>query len=40
MFDPHAYGEEIAGILAMDGNGERLMPLAGGTCSSAVRTRS
>jgi hypothetical protein len=35
MFDAHAYGEEIAGILAMDGNGERLMPLAGGTCSSA-----
>ena len=34
MFDPHAYGEEIAGILALDGNGERLMPLAGGTCSS------
>ncbi len=35
MFDPHAYGDEIAGILALDGNGERLMPLAGGTCSSA-----
>ena len=34
MFDPHAYGEEIARILALDGNGERLMPLAGGTCSS------
>ena len=34
MFDPHAYGDEIAGILALDGNGERLMPLAGGTCSS------
>jgi hypothetical protein len=36
MFDPHAYGDEIAGILAMDGNGERLMPLADGTCSSAA----
>ena len=34
MFDPHAYGEEIAAILRLDGNGERLMPLAGGTCSS------
>jgi hypothetical protein len=34
MFDPHAYGDEIAAILALDGNGERLMPLAGGTCSS------
>jgi hypothetical protein len=34
MFDPHAYGDKIAGILALDGNGERLMPLAGGTCSS------
>ncbi|MEO8596840.1 MAG: hypothetical protein ABI759_26205 [Candidatus Solibacter sp.] len=34
MFDPRAYGEEIAGILALDGDGERLMPLAGGTCSS------
>src|ERR1035437_4407806 len=35
MFDPYAYGDEIAAILALDGNGERLMPLAGGTCSSA-----
>ena len=34
MFDPRAYGDEIAAILALDGNGERLMPLAGGTCSS------
>jgi hypothetical protein len=34
MFDPHAYGDEIARVLALDGNGERLMPLAGGTCSS------
>ena len=34
MFDSRAYGDEIAGILALDGNGERLMPLAGGTCSS------
>ena len=34
MFDPHVYGDEIAAILALNGNGERLMPLAGGTCST------
>jgi hypothetical protein len=34
MFDPHAYGEEIARILSMDGDGRRLMPLAGGKCVS------
>jgi hypothetical protein len=39
MFDPLAYGDEIAGILALDGNGERLLPLAGGTCSSAEARR-
>src|ERR1035437_10358327 len=39
MFDPHAYGDEIAGILALDGSGERLMPLAGGTGSSAEARR-
>ena len=39
MFDPHAYGDEIAGILALDGNGERLMPLAGATCSSVEARR-
>ena len=39
MFDPAAYGDEIAAILALDGNGERLMPLAGGTCSSAEARR-
>ncbi len=33
-FDPHSYGEEVAGILALDGHGERLMPLAMGRCSS------
>ncbi len=33
-FDPHAYGEDVAAILALDGNGERLMPLAMGRCSS------
>src|ERR1035437_261913 len=39
MFDPYAYGDEIAAILALDGNGERLMPLAGGTCSSEEARR-
>src|ERR1039457_541515 len=39
MFDPNAYGDEIAGILALDGNGERLVPLAGGTCSSVEARR-
>ncbi len=35
MFQPNAYGEAVAGILALDGSGNRLMPLAGGRCSSA-----
>jgi len=34
-FDPTAYGPIVAAILALDGNGERLMPLAEGSCSSA-----
>jgi hypothetical protein len=34
MFDSHAYGEEVARILALDGDGERLMPLAALECSS------
>ncbi len=33
-FDPSRYGTEVASILALDGNGSRLMPLAGGSCSS------
>jgi hypothetical protein len=33
-FKSRAYGEEVAAILAMDGSGERLMPLAMGKCSS------
>ena len=33
-FDPSAYGPEVAQILSLDSNGERLMPLAGGACSS------
>jgi hypothetical protein len=35
-FDPAAYGEEVASLLALDGGGERLMPLALGRCSSAA----
>ena len=35
-FDPQAYGATVAEILALDGNGERLMPLATGTCSSSA----
>ena len=34
-FHPDAYGPEVAAILALDGNGQRLMPLASGRCSSA-----
>src|SRR5438045_1972673 len=34
-FEPQAYGETVANILALDGAGERLMPLALGTCSAA-----
>ena len=34
MFDPSAYGEAVSSILALDGNGERLMPLAMARCSS------
>ena len=33
-FDPQAYGPDVAAILALDGNGERLMPLASAPCSS------
>jgi len=32
-FDPSAYGDEVSGILALDGSGARLMPLALGRCS-------
>jgi hypothetical protein len=34
MFDLSSYGPRVEEILALDGRGERLMPLAGGTCSS------
>ncbi|HEY2013130.1 MAG TPA: hypothetical protein VGH38_06480 [Bryobacteraceae bacterium] len=39
-FDPQAYGDEVASVLALDGAGERLMPLVQGPCSSELaRTR-
>jgi len=38
-FDPSAYGEEVAGILALDGGGNRLMPLAMGSCSNREAAR-
>ena len=38
-FDPSVYGAEVAAILALDGNGERLMPLVRGVCSSAEARR-
>jgi len=34
QFDPKAYGEEVAAILARDLDGERLIPLVSGVCSS------
>lgn len=33
-FDPDSYGKDVAGILALDQNGQRLPPLASGRCSS------
>jgi hypothetical protein len=33
-FDPHAYGPEVAAILALGGNGERPMVLAEPVCTS------
>ncbi len=38
-FDPLAYGPRVAGILALEGGGFRLMPLAFGTCCSAEARR-
>lgn len=40
LFRAEAYGPEVAAILALDGNGERLMPLVMERCSSeAARER-
>jgi hypothetical protein len=33
-WNPAAYGQDVADILALRGNGERLMPLAEGICDS------
>jgi hypothetical protein len=33
-FEPGRYGRDVAEILALDGDGQRFMPLAYGTCSS------
>ena len=38
-FDPQVYGDPVASILALDGDGQRLMPLVQGPCSSG-RARS
>ena len=39
-FDPAKYGEAVEAILALDGSGQRLMPLVCGACSSGqARTR-
>ena len=38
-FDPSQYSPRVSQILALDGNGDRLMPLALGTCSSAEAKR-
>ena len=34
LFDSKAYGSRVAEILALDGDGNRYMPLASGVCSS------
>lgn len=39
QFETSAYGPEVAAILALAGGGWRLMPLAGGTCSSEEAAR-
>lgn len=39
MFAPTKYGAEVARILALDGGGQRLMPLTIGECTSADARR-
>lgn len=34
IFDPKIYGPDVARLLSLDGNGERLMPLSAGKCSA------
>src|SRR5690242_3338008 len=38
-FHPHSYGPEVAAILALADNGERLMPLVQGKCVSEEARR-
>ncbi|MBL8174422.1 MAG: hypothetical protein JNK48_07125 [Bryobacterales bacterium] len=38
-FDPSQYNPSVSQILALDGHGQRLMPLASGTCSSPEALR-
>ncbi len=38
-FDPAKYGPEVARVLALDGNGSRLLPLDCGPCSSEEARR-
>src|SRR5579862_3197568 len=38
-FDPTKYGADVARILALDGNGQRLLPLTCGGCSSQEAQR-
>ena len=33
-FDPTKYGPDVARILALDGNGQRVLPLTRGPCRS------
>jgi len=37
LFDPSSYGKDVEDILALDGWGNRLMPLAGGDCVATAR---
>jgi hypothetical protein len=39
LFDPNAYGPEVAELLVLDGAGERLIPLVADKCSSAEAGR-
>jgi len=39
VFDPTQYGPDVARILALDGGGQRLIPLRCGTCSNEEARR-
>ena len=39
VFDASDYGAPVAALLGLDGHGNRLMPLAGGVCSSPEALR-